>query len=312
MMTDFSDRLSSSPASLPELAHLIATLRAVKPELIEHQINPSHVAISQAPPPPASPAYAPMMPPIMPPLLPPRLAIFLGQSSNSQDSGVSKNSQKADFIDLCYRDALPQTRLCAASGADFRLYETPPLTSVRDEEMLKALAYGMMAIEGPYEVFAAAIYLADDHADDHAETDINFDTMLRTRDLAFAALCGAVMAAFLAQIPMILEGATGLKAAGIIAHYNPALWDQVIICGDISASDQAKLKKNGATYWSPDCSPENLTQTPDPQPHNIPLNGYYAAQFLWHLSNSKQALYDGAPDHGTQVPHESSIMRAAS
>lgn len=182
--------------------------------------------------------------------------------------------------------------------------------------MLKALAYGMMAIEGPYEVFAAALYLADDHADDHADTDINFDTMLRTRDLAFAALCGAVMAAFLAQIPMILEGAAGLKAARIIAHYNPALWDQVIICGDISAPNQAKLKENGATYCPPDYSPENLTQTPDPPPHNTPLNtplnGYYAAQCLWHLSNSKQSLYDGAPDHGTQAPHESSIMRAAS
>lgn len=305
MMTDFSDRLSSSPASLPELAHLIATLRAVKP---------------------------------MPPLLPPRLAIFLGQSSNSQVSedakdsggsrgfGDSKHSQKADFIDLCYQDALPQTRLCAASGADFRLYETPLPTPVQDEEMLKALAYGMMAIEGPYEVFAAALYHTDYHVDPAdssassllsiSDTDINFDTMLRTRDLAFAALCGAVMAAFLAQIPMILEGATGLKAAGIIAHYNPALWDQVIICGDISASDQAKLKENGATYWSPDCSPENLIQTPDPPPHNTPLNtplnGYYAAQCLWHLSNSKQALYDGAPDNGTPAPHEARIMRVAS
>ncbi|MBL8640190.1 MAG: hypothetical protein JNK24_07550 [Alphaproteobacteria bacterium] len=298
MMTDFSAPIPSSPASLPELAHLIATLRAVKPMTL---------------------------------LLPPRLAIFLGQSPNSQVSedakvsgdsgdsrgfGDSQHSQKADFIDLCYRDALPQSRLCAVSGADFRLYETPPLASVQDEEMLKALAYGMMAIEGPYEVFAAALYLADDHADDHADTDINFDTMLRTRDLAFAALCGAVMAAFLAQIPMILEGAAGLKAARIIAHYNPALWDQVIICGDISAPNQAKLKENGATYWSPDYSPENLTQPPDPPPHNTPLNtplnGYYAAQCLWHLSNSKQSLYDGAPDHGTQAPHESSIMRAAS
>lgn len=274
----------SLPQSLAQLAQLIETLRAVK-------TAPESGPSARSPSP-----QSPSPPPHLSPLMPPRLAVFLGPGAGPEP---------AEFIDLCYRGEPAQVRLCAASGADFRLYETPVLDSVQDEEMLKALAYGMMAIEGPYEVFAAALYHDDAKSPDSsllsplntAGGDINFDTLLRTGDLAFAALCGAVMAAFLAQIPMILEGAAGLQAARIIAHYNPALWHQTIFCGDMPAWAHDIMRKNGATYQAAENAPE-----PYSRPPQIASGGFFAAQCLWHLSEGKQGLHSSAPG----------VMRAAS
>lgn len=161
-------------------------------------------------------------------------------------------------------------RLCQAANTDLRLYEMDTETPTQDilegdsamltEDMVKAIAYGMMSVEPGIDLMAASIFghgseasaralLAlhmDKNSDDLTVTRIlkaqtpakGFEALQQIGGYEIAALCGMIIAARLARIPVLLEGEAGAAAMAVLKHENEGITDHCALTGwqDIEAS----------------------------------------------------------------------------
>ncbi len=158
-------------------------------------------------------------------------------------------------------------RLCQAANTDLRLYEmdtdTPTANCLEGDsaskpamlidDMVKAIAYGMMSVEPGSDLMAASAFGHGSDASAKAllslHNGISADDLTSTRLLKanqgrtgfaalqhiggyeIAALCGMVIAARLAQIPALLEGETGAAVLAILKQENPGIVDHCALTG---------------------------------------------------------------------------------
>ena len=154
-------------------------------------------------------------------------------------------------------------RLCQAGNMDLRLYEMDTEVPTRDclsgdsamdiDDMVKAIAYGMMSVEPGIDMMAATAFGHGSEASAKAllalHSDISADDLTVTRLLKsrenlrgfealqtvggyeLAALCGLVIAARLAQIPVLLEGETGQAVISVLKYENFGVADHCALTG---------------------------------------------------------------------------------
>lgn len=154
-------------------------------------------------------------------------------------------------------------RLCQAANTDLRLYEMDTETPTRDvltgdsamltEDMVKAIAYGMMSVEPGIDLMAASSFGHGSEASaralltlhkDQASDDLTVTRLLKSHDgskgfaalqqiggYEIAALCGVVIAARLAHVPVLLEGETGAAVLAVLRHENTGIADHCALTG---------------------------------------------------------------------------------
>lgn len=92
--------------------------------------------------------------------------------------------------------------------------------------------------------YAKQLSLVVDAVEKHRdlkETAEAFDVLAALGGFQFAAICGTVLAARLARIPVLLEGFTALAAASILTFYDKDFLDHCLISGETIDTAQQKL-----------------------------------------------------------------------
>jgi hypothetical protein len=148
-----------------------------------------------------------------------------------------------------------------------------------EQECGMALTYGMMSVEQQTDCLLTAAFGAYTNnvalaiADPSIAPDKKgFDRLIQMGNREIAAMCGAVIAARLAGIPCIIEGATALAALTVLAQEHP---NSITHCL-IADSDQWDMYKNMAG-WS--CFQERALA-----PHSI-----FGANMIQHYAQIKNS-----------------------
>jgi hypothetical protein len=194
----------------------------------------------------------------------PRLSLFAGHHGFASGSPESINN----YVKSSVEGTATLNRLCGNANMDLRLYELNLEGATQNclnysfalspDEFVKSLAYGMMAVEPSLDLLAASALgngtqnAAEAICEIHGFKTKISDELLnkKLKDLGgkskgldilpliggyeLSALCGLVIAARLAQIPVLLEGVVGLAVIAILqAEHNNAC-DHVAITGHIN------------------------------------------------------------------------------
>ncbi|PZP53041.1 MAG: hypothetical protein DI586_11435, partial [Micavibrio aeruginosavorus] len=158
-------------------------------------------------------------------------------------------------------------RLCQAANTDLRLYELDTTTPTMDclggdsssqhsmdtDDMVKAIAYGMMSVEPGIDMISATAFGHGSEASARAlyyvHSNIScddltvarllkpnggrkgFDALQQIGGFEIAALCGLVIAAKLANVPVLLEGETGAAVLSILKYENAGITDHCALTG---------------------------------------------------------------------------------
>ncbi len=156
----------------------------------------------------------------VPSLARPRAALYLGcydDASAGMAETIAADIQNADA---------PVLRLCQEFDVDLRLYEMAagPAPDLDDAACATAMAYGMMAVEDGLDLLcvagvgpgvdAAGLALADAVFADSGDP---LDVLRRLGGHALAGMAGAVIAARIARVPVMLDGIAA-AAAGAVLH----------------------------------------------------------------------------------------------
>jgi nicotinate-nucleotide--dimethylbenzimidazole phosphoribosyltransferase len=198
----------------------------------------------------------------------PRTALFAASHGVASRLGIAPGAT-ARRVARCVEGDAPVNDACRSVDGDLRLYEmaldqpTADLTegpAMGEEDCARAMAYGMMAVEPGIdllvlgvmaqasEVAAAALAAllfggaAEDWANGPAAeavaaalarhrdaTGDGFETLRRAGGIDLAALAGAVMAARLARVPVILDGFAATAAAATIFAADPRGLDHCLV-----------------------------------------------------------------------------------
>jgi len=155
-----------------------------------------------------------------PSLARPRAALYLGCYDDAATGTVETIAAAIQAGDS------PVLRLCREFDADLRLYEMAAGAAqpLDDAACATAMAYGMMAVEDGLDflcvsglgpgVDAAGLALADAVFADPGDP---LDVLRRRGGHALAGLAGAVIAARIARVPVMLDGIAA-AAAGAVLH----------------------------------------------------------------------------------------------
>jgi nicotinate-nucleotide--dimethylbenzimidazole phosphoribosyltransferase len=223
----------------------------------------------------------------------PRLSIFAGHHGFASTLPDSFNN----YVKKSVEGSAPINRLCANANMDLRLYEMDLDGSTQNcleygfalsqDEFVKSVAYGMMAVEPSLDLLCVSALgngtmntsesvcqihdlktktsddLLNKKLKDVARTSKGLDIIPMIGGYEIAALCGLIIAARLAQIPVLLEGVIGLSAIAILTAENKHACDHVAITG---AVDPAVL--------------QNLEIAYIPTPHAIPPEAGLAMAYL--------------------------------
>ena len=154
-------------------------------------------------------------------------------------------------------------RLCQSANTDLRLYELDTGTPTADclegdsamdiDDMVKAIAYGMMSVEPGLDMISATafghgteasartlFYVHNNIACDDLTvarllrptgTARGFEALQKIGGYEIAALCGLVIAAKLANVPVLLEGEIGAAVISILSHENAGITDHCALTG---------------------------------------------------------------------------------
>ena len=152
----------------------------------------------------------------------PRISLFAATRSPDDIDAL-----KAALVELPFDQSF--TSAVARADADLRLYELDldhPAMTLTPVDCARAVAFGMMAIEPGPDLFALAA-LADSSA---ALDTIRAELKAGTDPLAalaahggrdIPALLGALMAARMAELPVIVDGDNALAALLVLRALNP-------------------------------------------------------------------------------------------
>ena len=116
-------------------------------------------------------------------------------------------------------------KLCLAANADLRAYD---LGEAVLGNVAQAFTYGLLALEDgvdvllPYATLSSADAAVQLQQALIANPNANaFDLLQANGSVAMAAMCGAMLAARMAQVPVLIDDATGQCAAQWLAHWHP-------------------------------------------------------------------------------------------
>ncbi|MDY0030029.1 MAG: nicotinate-nucleotide--dimethylbenzimidazole phosphoribosyltransferase [Pseudobdellovibrionaceae bacterium] len=244
----------------------------------------------------------------------PRLSIFGGAYrlvDSTETDSQNFHEYVNNFVTECNKGTLKLNQLCNHANCDLRVYEmTPshPITytttesSFNIEEMIRALAYGLICVEQgtdflaissfgvSCETVASAIINAhstqNDRANDVANLNLErllkinaakkgFDCLLAIGGPEIAAMCGVILAARLAGIPVLLEGMGALAALTILSEYSEFIGQHCAITGQIAEH----IVQNFSEPFIP--APYNLITAQG----NEPLCGISAACLIPQFKN---------------------------
>ncbi|MDD3019585.1 MAG: nicotinate-nucleotide--dimethylbenzimidazole phosphoribosyltransferase [Alphaproteobacteria bacterium] len=201
-----------------------------------------------------------------------RLAIFSANYgfTGNFPSSVPSLEYVNNFISDSNKNTLKLNRLCEHANSDLRLYELTPSASTPDtiksdatsqtsEEMVRAMAYGMLAVEHDIDLFSAATFGAGSDAAAlaiilaHLPASQTFDGLdIITASLfkknqgekglsclmniggpEISALCGAILSTRLAGLPMFLDGLGSYAALLVLSHHCPHIGQHCALTGKI-------------------------------------------------------------------------------
>jgi nicotinate-nucleotide--dimethylbenzimidazole phosphoribosyltransferase len=163
----------------------------------------------------------------------PRAAVFVGRWDGSDEAAATLEALSAGRSRL--------NALCGAYDAELRVFEMAigaGDAGLTQQQCAAAMAYGMTAVEegldllclaaaGPGVSRAAArlaeAVLAEDRQDDPLAA------LARHGGHALAALAGAVVAARVARLPVVLDGFPALAAAAVLHRVNGSALDHCIL-----------------------------------------------------------------------------------
>lgn len=196
----------------------------------------------------------------------PRLCIFKASHGFATTQNLPQEMDYEKFTKDCLQGNGRLNRLALLANTDLRLYEMDPedasdaegdaLTSA---DLVRSMAYGMMAVEPGLDLMAAGAFghgsatsakaliaLHTGHTSDDlsvarlmkaAGTSKGLSALTSIGGYELAALCGAIIAARLANCPILLEGVQGYAAYLVLASENPALADHCRLCGTSDVKD---------------------------------------------------------------------------
>jgi hypothetical protein len=189
----------------------------------------------------------------------PRIVLFAGSH------GFAEKHARAPFLDYmkgCVEGTLRLSRLAKGANTDLRLYEldlesgtadclTNDTPAMSESEMVRTMAYGMMTVEpeldliavsgfGPGSAESAEALIAihtdrsipDNKLIQAVGTKRGLDALRQIGGHEISAICGVILAARLARIPVLLESPAGLAALLVLLAENPCLADHCALCGD--------------------------------------------------------------------------------
>lgn len=193
----------------------------------------------------------------------PRIALFAGRHGfapeNEKDPAFS-------YLKGCVEGTLRLSRLAKSANTDLRLYEldleagtqnclgASPCPAMTETEMVRTMAYGMMIVEPEIDLIAtggfgpgsreSAEALIAIHTQKTAAGPNQNNPLIAAakgaRGLAalrqiggheLSAVCGVIIAARLACIPVLLEGLAGLAALLVLREENPNITGHCALCG---------------------------------------------------------------------------------
>ena len=199
----------------------------------------------------------------------PRFCLFSANHGFAADIGLEPDINYDNYIKGCLQGTGLINRLALAANTDLRLYEMDPDARTENAleaeaalsigDLVRSMAYGMMAVEPGLDLMAAgafghgtkqaaqaliALHL-DQSSDDlsvarlvkQAKGKKGLQALAQIGGYELAALCGAIIAARLANCPVMLEGAAGYAALLVLEAENKALTDHCRLCG-IDASER--------------------------------------------------------------------------
>lgn len=197
----------------------------------------------------------------------PRLSVFAGNHGFSDDFPSDPHNKEYvnKFIANCQSGSLTLNRLAEHANCDLRLYELTPAgpeqsnilktksLSMSTSELSRALAYGMISVEPEIDLYATAAIGAGSEASakaiiaahtDKENDDIRISALRalnsNKRGLEslqavggpeIAAICGAIIAARLGRIPLLLEGPSSYAALLILQHHCPHIGEHCALTG---------------------------------------------------------------------------------
>lgn len=162
----------------------------------------------------------------------PRVALFMAAHGLQPDGQADLPQLLADMRNGTHA----VSPLVQAADADLQVYELDPGPSSSDfrkgealneHDAAGAMSYGMMAVQpGVDLLLLAALHPAADVAAQEiarglADKTDPLEVLLRFGGLDIAAMAGAIAAARLARIPVILEGAAAEASAAILQALHP-------------------------------------------------------------------------------------------
>lgn len=167
-----------------------------------------------------------------PSLARPRAALYLGcydAAAAGEAETIAAEIQAGDA---------PVLRLCQEFDVDLRVYEMTAgaAAELDDAACATAMAYGMMAVEDGLDflsvsgfgpgVDAAGLALADAV---FAERGDPLDVLRRQGGHALAGLAGAVIAARIARVPVMLDGIAAAAAGAVLHRLDECALDHCLI-----------------------------------------------------------------------------------
>lgn len=204
----------------------------------------------------------------------PRIGIYGGISPlASTFPALNADSEYVKrFIESSYEGTNRLNLLTEQANTDLRIYEMPAfppsqnttsrIPPMEDEELAIAFSYGMMTIEpetdfyaataigsGQNEIAAALVKAHTNQSHKPAENMITaallsanqnrtgLDSLQAIGTAPIAALCGAIVAARLARMPILLEGVSGLAAALVLKQHCPHITEHCAFTGAFANED---------------------------------------------------------------------------
>ena len=184
----------------------------------------------------------------------PRAAIFLGRWTAGAEAAGALDALRAGRTRL--------SALCRVYDAELRVYEMaldePPGGGTSGEltqaQCAAAMAYGMTAVEegldlfcvaaaGPGVAQAAAALSRALRADAGSGGESPLIELARHGGHALAALAGAVIAARVARVPVILDGFGALGAGAVLHRLNAAALDHCVLAQQAAAGPFLDLQQ---------------------------------------------------------------------
>ena len=183
----------------------------------------------------------------------PRAALFLGNWDTGGDGGDDGGGAAQAALDDIRAGRSPLNALCRHHDAELRVYEMAVEgdagVSLSERECATAMAYGMTVVEDGLDLLclAAAGPGRERAAEALAAALLGSDNdplalLARHGRHALAALAGAVIAARMARVPVILDGFAALAAGAALFRLDPAALDHCALAQQLDRAAPRRLQ----------------------------------------------------------------------